>query len=565
YHALENKGIADSLFLQMGKLLENEDLISSGIAIFRESFKGPLGHDILQVLELVARDLTDGNMSFALDLGSSVTSEKSFRHLREDFSKATPSSTRSLAFNVLIKELFNYVKEDHTYQCGDHKVPVSRELIQSILVGENGSTGDLFSALDEIVGADETQVRKNILPMVDIFRNTLNPHAVNQTPLLMEKLSEALRDLQAPVTCMDAAKSIPNASLHLIRELAELPDSSDSDAAAKYILRDTPLNLMSLGPFCSYPTKLAEHYATMVEFAKTGAADPLARTLKAFSHVTRPWKGCDGSQSATGEQYNSLVNWLVNFLADSGNNTEPGLRAGIHRLIPSLTEVTSRDAWADLLLVTALPTAAHQQKIKALAQYILKPRAELQQRSIYDLIMKVISENDFAEILSFAQGLQKFVNDPEPVLEPGLKALRQALYVNDAHPFFDLMRESLGQATQEKEFYTAIFRVSTQPEFLDSLRLLSTMGKDGRLKDLVGASVNLFHKFAEVAKKDTLIRETSEPAPLSLRHHLVRSELAVSPHRPVTAETSWYSPSCDALDVSFSLDQTDSATFDIQL
>ncbi|MEO5969230.1 MAG: hypothetical protein ABIQ95_04825, partial [Bdellovibrionia bacterium] len=175
YHALENKGIADSLFLQMGKLLENEDLISSGIAIFREGFKGPLGHDILVALELVARDLSDGNMSFALDLGSSVTSERSFRHLREDFSKAIPSSTRSLAFNLLIHEIFNYVKEDHTYQCGDHRVPISRELIQSILVGENGSTGDLFSALDEIVGVDEAQVRKNILPMVDIFRNTLSP------------------------------------------------------------------------------------------------------------------------------------------------------------------------------------------------------------------------------------------------------------------------------------------------------------------------------------------------------------------------------------------------------
>jgi hypothetical protein len=74
YRALESKGIAGSLFLQLGRLLENEDLISSLIAIFRKGYNGPFGQDILQSIELVSRDLTDENMSFALDLGSSVTS-----------------------------------------------------------------------------------------------------------------------------------------------------------------------------------------------------------------------------------------------------------------------------------------------------------------------------------------------------------------------------------------------------------------------------------------------------------------------------------------------------------
>ncbi len=571
YRTLESKGIADSLFLQLGRILENDQLISSSIALFRAGYEGEYSQDLLRLVEIVSRDLANRNVSFALNLGSSVTSEKSFGDLKEDFSKIVPSSVRSLAFTDLVKGLYQYVQDGHTYRCGDQDVSISRELIQSILVGENGSTGDLFSALDEIVGADEGQMRKNILPMVDVFRTTLTPKDRSEAPLLMEKLSLALRALQAPVQCMDSAKSIPNASLHLIRELAELPESSDSDSAAKYILRDTPLNLMSLGPFCKYPVELKEHYSTMVEFAKTGAADPLARTLKILSRVTRPWKGCDGLQAASGESYNSLVNWLVNFLADAGSAVDSGVstaslkRAGIHRLIPSLTEVTSRDAWTNLLLVSALPTKAHQQRMREAAQYILKPRSEFENRSIYDVLMQVIPKNDIEEILRFAGGLQKFVKDPEPVLQPGLMALRQAYYVNNVHPFLDLVRESLSQATQEKPFYNAIFRVSTHPEFVDSIRLLSAMGKDGRLRDLVSASVSLFHKFAEEGKTETVILETDEPALLPLRHHLVRADLVASPHHPITDATSWYSSSCDSLDVSFSLDQTDSPTFDIQL
>jgi hypothetical protein len=564
YQALEDKGISDNLFFQLGKILENDELISSLIAVFQTGYSGPYVQDILRSLELISRELTHENMRFALDLGSSVASEKSFHDLREDFSKTIPASARSMAFKAVVGEVFNYIQEDHSYVCEKHPVPISRELIQSILTGQDGSRGDLFSALNEIVGASETEVQKNILPMVDIFRNTLGSNSGEDTPLLMERLSFALRDLQGPVQCMDAARSIPNASLHLIRELAELPESSDPDIAAKYVLRDTPLNLMSLGPFCSYPTQLKEHYATLVEFAKTGAVDPLAKTLKAFSRVTRPWKGCDGKQVASGEQYSVLVNWLVNFLADTGGSPAPAARAGIHRLIPSLTEVTSRGAWTNLLLVTALPTAAHQQRMKESLQYLLEPRVELDQRSIYDLLMQVIPLTQFPEVLRLAVAVQQFIQDPEPVLEPALKVLRQASYVNDAHPFLDLIRESLSQATQEKEFYDAIFEISSEPEFLESIKLLSSMGKDGRLKDLVGASVRLFHKFADEAKKDVVIHDVLEPAALPLRHHLTRADLIESPHRPVTINTSWYSPSCDALDMSFSLDQTSSASFDVQ-
>ena len=565
YSSLESLGVADRLFFQLGRVLENDELISSLIAILRKGYFGPYGQDILQSIELISRDLTDETLGFAIDLGSGVTSAKSFGDLRESFSKAIPFSVRSPVFQDLVKELFEYLKEDHTYLCGEQNVPVSRELIQSTLVGDGGSKGDLFSALDEVLGVNEAQVKKNILPMVDVFRTTLSLHGAGDSVSLMEKLALGLRDLQAPVHCMDAAKSIPNASLHLIRELAELPDSSDVDIAAKYILRDTPLNFMSLGPFCQYPASLKEHYSAMSEFAKTGAIDPFARLLKAFSRVTRPWKGCDNAQNVSGENYNSLLYWLANFLADIGSSTDPAARTGIHRLIPSLMEITSRDAWADLLLVATLPTPEHQQRMRASAQCLLKPRAELRKQSIYDVLMKVIPDNNFSDVFRLAVGVQNFVKDPEPLLEPSFRALRQALYVNDAHPFLGLIRQALSQATHEKVLYDAIFNVSTKPEFMDSIRLLSSMGKDGRLKELVGASVNLFHKFAEEAKKDLVILETAEPAPLALRHPWVRADLSKSPHRPITAETLWYSPNCGELDVSFSLDQTDSAAFDVQL
>lgn len=192
YRALESKGIADSLFLQLGRILENDQLISSSIALFRAGYEGEYSQDLLRLVELVSRDLANSNVSFALNLGSSVTSEKSFGDLKEDFSKLVPSSVRSLAFTDLVKELYQYVQDEHTYRCGDQDVSISRELIQSILAGENGSTGDLFSALDEIVGADEGQIKKKYFAHGRCFSHDLDPQGSGRVAIANGKIIHGL-------------------------------------------------------------------------------------------------------------------------------------------------------------------------------------------------------------------------------------------------------------------------------------------------------------------------------------------------------------------------------------
>jgi hypothetical protein len=384
----------------------------------------------------------------------------------------------------------------------------------------------------------------------------------------MEKLSTALAELKLPVTCMGNVKEIPNASLHLMRELAALPNSSDPDRAAKYVLRDTPLNLMSLGPFCTYPQGIQEHYKTLVEFAKTGSIDPLARILNRFSQVTRPWKGCDGKQSASGETYQPLLSWMIHFLSDGATESRAENRKGVFRLIPGLIELTDREIWNDLLLVSTLPTPSDQDRLKKAVQYILTPRSEFSafnDTSIFDVGMKVISESNLSEIYHLAEGIRKLIRKSDPVLEPGLLALRRATYTNDVHPFLGLIRESLSRATQEKEFYRALFRVSIQPEFSDSIQLLSTMSKDGRLKELIEDTMKLFRKFAEEARDQVQIHDGVLPELLSLRHHLTAQDLGPSPHAPITDQTSWYNHQCENLDLNFSLDQVDSDQFDKQL
>ncbi|CAM6055012.1 unnamed protein product [Sphagnum tenellum] len=321
------------------------------------------------------------------------------------------------------------------------------------------------------------------------------------------------------------------------------------------------------------------HYSTLMDLAKTGVADSLARTLKAFNQVNRPWPGCSVSTvpisplasspaRTPSEQYQPLLYWMVNFLGDSqaspsGANAP---RGGIHRLIPALVEVNSHDAWADLLLVAALPTPAHEQRFKSVIQTLIQPRGDLKEGSILNVFLKVVSKNDFKDVLRLVQGLKKFVEDPDPLLAPALKALRQAFYVNDVHPFLEIGRESFAQASKDKVIYEALFKLSSLPEFLESLRLLSSMGKNGDLQKIVADSISLFHKFAEEAKGQVDIRQGFLPSQLVLRHNLVAEDLTESNLGEITEQnTDWYRTDCDALDLNFSLHQTDSKNFDTQM
>jgi hypothetical protein len=137
YQKLDKEGVADTLFYELGKILENVELISNSIALFREGFDKH-GDDLLLALELVSRDLSDEDLIFALDLASSVSTEGSFKSLNQNLSKDVPVTSRSAPLRTWVGELFYYVQESHNYTCGTETVPMSRELMASILANEPG-------------------------------------------------------------------------------------------------------------------------------------------------------------------------------------------------------------------------------------------------------------------------------------------------------------------------------------------------------------------------------------------------------------------------------------------
>ncbi|MBU6375694.1 MAG: hypothetical protein KGQ59_06845, partial [Bdellovibrionales bacterium] len=93
--------------------------------------------------------------------------------------------------------------------------------------------------------------------------------------------------------------------------------------------------------------------------------------------------------------------------------------------------------------------------------------------------------------------------------------MRRFLLMNDAHPVLDVFVGLLSDPTQNKDFFEAIFRTARKypDEFQAAIRLVGDMthADDGRLSEILAATVRIFSKFAATGVSGGPIRPQEVP------------------------------------------------------
>ena len=226
------------------------------------------------MIEHLASKVDSPHAGDAMDVGLSFAGARSFKALQEHFRGSSPSgrSLRDLTDQFL---LFLQASPPGTPpNAGDpHHVEAGRQLIENVI------NGRLFRAMDDdaFLGLSEAQLRANVSKISSILKVTTVDNGK-----IIDDLTSLFHYLHRPITCLKASQSVPDGVKHVVRELV----SQQTDYAATYIKRDTPLILVSLNGFCDLPPELANYYGSMFSLADSTAIRPMTDLLKALYRVT---------------------------------------------------------------------------------------------------------------------------------------------------------------------------------------------------------------------------------------------------------------------------------------
>lgn|GEM_PF-2805956 len=537
FDMLKQKKILDETFRDVSRITENSAFVVASMALMRNSYNSPNRQPILRALEILSTRINPSDTADLLDVLLTLGSAKSYKSLMGKFGT---ESIYHRTLSELTRRVHSFVSDNRDPQRFD----LGKELILAVIDGD----GNLFRALDEVMGVDEASFVTTVPRASSMMKVTMKSEiggdgSVKSAPLL-DDVTSLFHYLNRPLFCLKGSKYIPNAAMWVIRELS----AQNTADAPEYVKRQQLLTAVAMNPFCEYPPQLGEYYPSMIRLADTSGFEPSVDFIKAFFR-------------------NDLANLIVRMLADTGSvypGGPPENTVRMKTLLPVVAELTDREIWDDLLLVASLPRVDSRDRLVRELKFIMQARAELDGRSIYDVLTSAVTDASFADFFRFARSFSTFVESGQPdVLEPSVTGLRRAFYVNDAHPLLNYLKDVTGDGRKNEALFDTLFTMTTLPEFEETISLISTMAKDGRLKDLVSTTLVIFSGFGN--QSVTPIRATEEPAyvPTSWRrHNLDMQALRISP----IVELPWdHRDPCRKLDTRIPMDEYNGPGFEEQL
>lgn len=612
---------------RFGELLRDREFVLNLIQVVKESFftlqKGKEGQvyvpdpEFLHAVELIAKRLEGDELIRFLELGIGLVDSKAFQDWVRSFS--SPSQT-GLELPQLVSAVYAYLKADHRYACQEGAIsggagqPVLRDIRADLLLalfgGSGGSSGPSsaglasqspFQVLDQILGtrSDEVKVRvPRVVAFLDeLLKDSKGKYEGTQGTgaSLLNEIATSLSDLNTPISCLfdgagESVLQVPNASRHLLFELAKLPNAS---FAPDLIEKQLPMELMTLGPFCKFPSSLNAGYRNLVRLSQTriefqapgsqaksassnrseSAAVVLAETVRALHSVRATWPGCEGrGGAASSETYYPILSWFTEFLSDRG----PGQKtSAVAPLLPVLSELSSRGSVAPVLLIfTSLDTKTRL-SLFSWMEFFLTPRDEFKlegrSRSLFDVFANAMTRQSVGTVVSMLKSLAKHSNPDFDEMGRSLKTLHKAYYVNDTHPVVELLLEALRDARKNGPFYASLLVATQKPGFEEAIDAVSKMARrdDGRLKALLGSVTSLFHQFA--AEGQFEVRKVSQfPVPRNpLTRQVDPGQIARVVVKRPTGLSQALSPlsgsDCLSLDLNFSIAQVSDPRFGDQM
>lgn len=548
FKQLEKSKLLDHLFAQLGRLIENDEFIAAAIAVLKENYykpdrprsdllsisnlnqKSETNRQLLEALKIAADEITPERVALVLDALLIFSEAKSLLELERKMVYTLGDSPQA-TLSKIISQFLKYLRETSDPE----HVDVGKTLIQAL------TSGPLLSKIDLLLGRTESEIRDRLQET-----SVLTQALIGNNGKTLDDLSTLAHYGKKTMSCLEGATTLPNPMNFLIKELI----SQDPQQLGSFLYQGTLLKLSSVNSFCALPQEVGKHYPVIAQLAQTTAITPLSNWLKVL------------------DQNPSQLSLVLDILADTGSgkgkgpNITPENEGGIKYLLPLLAELNHRNVWDELLLLLTLLDDSLRNHAMNLLHWSIQPQASLEeQKSVYDVLSEVLSQNSTLSLVRFLVALKPYLESDESFIAPALKIFRSAYYINDVHPMLDLTQTLMREAPNSESLLTTLFEISEMPQFREALKFASTMAKDGRMKELLIASLNLFQKVS--ASGVTPIHLTAEPPFASFaRHSLSSSDLRPYKFGPTPVQAP---PACQKIDLNFQLKNVTDPRFNEQL
>jgi hypothetical protein len=511
---LRARGELDSALAGLGTLLEQDELIARSISMFRRSYVSAEGHvdpRFLRVLARLSRELTNDHVADALDLGLLASGARSFASLWDKINGLAAIAPLDPA---VAEGIVAYARSDSG---------LGRELIGYAL------DGSLFELTDKIVPDDSLGLEAQVPRLSAI----LDPLTADQGQIAAG-VGALFETVSGPIPCLHNARSLRYTPMDVLGELVALP----STQARAFISRDKLAQLYSVYPLCDFPAAAATGYGALVRLANTPAIEPLTDVLREAYRI----------QSR--DDRRPIADFIVRALASHD----------FRHLLPALGQLHSRDTWQDLLLLATAPRLRDRSQLTELLRVLIEPLPGPEgTTTIYDVLNEGIANSDPAELHAW---LQSFKSTDKGMASAFL-GMCAAFHVNDGHALLSLVRGVMSDAPKDSELIEALLKISARPQFQGSLRELSRMSSDGRLKEILSTVLSLFKKFAATGQSEIHALPPGAAAPslrFTVRHSLASGDLA--PYLGTIGAPEF--GVCTQIDLSVRWDQPQAPDFDKQ-
>ncbi len=545
YRLKETRELDDTL-LQLGKLMNNTEFVVAFIAFFKESYYERDTQDrrrLLKAVEQIGKRVNPENVATAIDLGLTYAESNALHSLMKRFRGSSPGGRDG---HELVSAVRQYLVERRQVMVkgadAGEMIPVDFPVVQEVmrLLSDNGANSPLYGAFDRAFGTTEAELQVNVPYTNSVIRALTMDR--DRGPI-MNNLTSLFHFFNRPIDCLYGSLRVESGNLHILNRIA----AKNKGDAADYIRRQSPLEFGFLKPFCDIPPELGYYYLSVVDLGYTFAdgvpvMEPVSTMVKAVQDA-------------------GLLEFLVKFMSDTGVGVDADT-GGLKHLIPVMSEVTDRGAWDDLTLLATLANDNGRVELADFMVFLLEGRPELDGMSIFAVLSDAFSKVSPGPMYNVAYSMRHYAESDEKVSAQALRRLRNAFYANDVHPLIGLGRDLMTSATEDQEFWDVLFKIATdhRQEVEDFFKFSARILQDGTMRELLQASVVIFHKVAQEGAQP--VQAGVAPAFVSRARHELCSDGAICPGKVVTAPGIVFQDideqdPCRRLNLNFSLSDTD--------
>lgn len=468
---------------RLGKILENEGLVSSALSLLREGLAAsqtPNGNRLLQALEKAAPEATDSRLIGLLDFAIPVGESRAIAALLE---KINRTDLGSLTVPLAAQLSSAYLKHTRTQSEPQAGRSARQGIVSSLLARVEDQS--LFEFVDAWLGSPSSSERGESERVQSARVAALFDRLFGQQARVASQLFPTVWAADRPMACFRETQAVPHLRDALVTEWTR----RSTDESSRYMVRDAALELVLLQPYCSVPTALSQNFKSIQELALTPEWDVMSELLETASRVTR------------GEEKRQVLVDL--FFQLMGDLNDQGAE-GVLNTLPLLTEASERGLILEGLLAATAPTVKDRSGLARDLKFLNVKHRDLGGQSIVDVLTHAASFASAGDLADLYRALLQLARHPEPLIVDFMLGARDAYYSSNVHPGLDLVRSTLAKSTKNQDLMETLVKIASRSEFKEMLREVAVMARpeDGRLKDLVGGMLGVLRQYSRKGQVD---------------------------------------------------------------